>query len=504
MVRRPRPTPPNRSGLRRGLVALGIVVAGALAVTGIGAAWGLWSFSRINRVDLELAQAEQSEPRNFLVVGSDSREDIDPGDPDAGGMLGEGAPAGQRADSLMIARVDPQDQRVDLLSVPRDLWVPISPGGEEQRINTAYSNSAQAVVDTVQDALDIPIHHFVEVDFLGFRKLVDALGGVPMYFEHPVRDANSGLAIPERGCRVLDGFQALAFARARHLEWSDGVQWHTDPTGDLGRATRQQLLTRAALHRSQDLGLNDIGRLRRLVDASLDSVTLDGSLGAGDLLALGNQLSDMPPDRMQTHGLPVVEHRTDGGAAVVLLDETAAQPLLQIFRGDTSAAPVTTTTVPPPSPDEVTVEVYNGSGVDGEARRVSYVLSEGDFDLGPVDSAATQAHTTVAHPPGASAMAELVAAWLSPSAEVVEDGSLEQATVRVTLGRDFAHVAEPDETAISDGEGAVADETVVSAPGAPDAQDGTDGGAAEPPPATTTTQPGWVPGVAPAGVTCGA
>jgi LCP family protein required for cell wall assembly len=425
-VRRPRPAAPRRRvGVRRGLVALGVVVVGALAVTGIGAAWGLWSFARINRVDLELADAEASEPRNFLVVGSDSREDIDEDDPDAGGMLGKGAPAGRRADSLMVARVDPGSERIDLLSVPRDLWVPISPSGEEQRINTAYSKSAQAVVDTVQDALDIPIHHFVEVDFRGFQSLVDALGGVPMYFENPVRDGNSGLAVPERGCRVLDGYQALAFARSRHLEWSDGVEWHSDPTADLGRATRQQLLTRAAMARAQDLGLNDVGRLRKLVDAAVDAVTLDGSLGAGDLVSLANQLSDMPPDNMQTHGLAVTEHRTDGGAKVVLLDDVAAQPVLQIFRGDLSASPVTTTTVPPPSPQEVTVDVYNGSGTDGEARRVSYVLSEGGFEPGAVETAAERERTTIAYPPKSVAMAELVGGWLSPEAELVEDDSLE-------------------------------------------------------------------------------
>ena len=470
------------------------MVAGALVVAGVGAAWGFWSFSRINRVDLELAQAETSEPRNFLVVGSDSREDISEDDPDAGGMLGEGAPAGQRADSLMVARVDPGAQRIDLLSVPRDLWVPISPSGKKQRINTAYSTSAQAVVDTVQDALDIPIHHFVEVDFRGFQSLVDALGGVPMYFENPVRDRNSGLAVRERGCRVLDGYQGLAFARARHLEWSDGVEWHSDPTGDLGRATRQQLLTRAALSRAHDLGLNDIGRVRKLVDAAVGSVTLDGKLGAGDLMSLAGQLSDMPPDRMQTHALPVTEHTTDGGAAVVLIDEQPAQPVLQIFRGDVSAAPVTTTPVPPPSPQEVTVDVYNGSGTDGEARRVSYVLSDGGFEPGAVESAAEQAHTTIAYPPGAVAMAELTARWLTPSAELVEDDSLPEATGRVTLGGDFAHVAEPGSEPEQTEEG-----SSISAPAAPESGDGTT--AAEPP-ATTTTQPGWTPGVAPAGVTC--
>ena len=97
--------------------------AGALAcslivgiVAGAGAAWGLWSFSKIKRVDLNLAQvASPTEPINVLIVGSDSRASIQQGDPGAGGMLGKDAPPGQRSDSLLIARIDPGSDRIDLL-----------------------------------------------------------------------------------------------------------------------------------------------------------------------------------------------------------------------------------------------------------------------------------------------------------------------------------------------------------------------------------------------------
>ncbi|MEX0767602.1 MAG: LCP family protein, partial [Microthrixaceae bacterium] len=119
------------------------------AVVGAGAVWGLWSFSKINRVDLNLAQVESpSEPINLLIVGSDSRAEIEAGDPGSGGMLGKDAPTGQRSDSLLIARIDQTSDRIDLLSVPRDLWVPIAGKDSKQRINTAYAQSAQAVVDT--------------------------------------------------------------------------------------------------------------------------------------------------------------------------------------------------------------------------------------------------------------------------------------------------------------------------------------------------------------------
>ncbi|MDQ2677963.1 MAG: LCP family protein [Actinomycetota bacterium] len=489
VVRRPRR---NRSGKGRRIAGIAaLVVLALVGVAAAGAGWGLWSFASIEKVDLDLATTETTEPQNFLIVGSDSRAEIDEDDHDAGGMLGKDAPGGQRADSLMIARVDPDSDRVDLLSVPRDLWVPISGTGKEQRINSAYSESAQAVVDTVQDVLGIPIHHFVEVDFRGFEGLVNALGGVPMYFDHPVRDKNSGLFVNDKGCTVLDGRQGLAFARARHLEWKDGEGWHSDPTGDLGRMTRQQILTRAALSKAQTMGIGDVGRLKGLVDAGIGSVRLDATLGTRDIVSLGSRISDLDPDRMQTHALPVVGHRTDGGAAVVLLDGPAAEPVLQIFRGLTDAAPVTTTTAAPPSADQITVDVFNGSGIEGEARRISFVLtSQGDFVEGAVEPADEPLDSTVIeYPLGSEAMAQLVASWITPAATLEENEDLAPATVRVTLGADFEAVSEPSEqpetttTAVPVTDGTGTDETEMTTTTLPEA-------------------PGWTPGQAPQGVVC--
>jgi LCP family protein required for cell wall assembly len=472
------------------LASVAACVVAVAVVLGGGAAWGLWSFSKIKRVDLDLEQAEAAtEPINVLVVGSDSRAEITEDDPGAGGMLGDEAPTGQRSDSLMIARIDPTSDRIDLLSIPRDLWVTI-PGQEgEHRINTAYQQSAQTVVDTVQSVLGIPVNHFVEVDFSGFQSLIEALGGVPMYFDHPVRDKNSGLNIETKGCHVLDGQQGLAFARSRHLEWSNGVKWSSDPTGDLGRMTRQQLLTRAAMAKAQTLGLNNVGTLKSLVDAGIGSVQLDDTFGTGDLIDLGKRLSSFDPEHMQTHSLPVVAHETSGGAAVVLLDQVAAQPTLDIFRGAATAAPVTTTTAPPPSEDEVTVEVVNATGVEGEARRVSFVLTDGGFVPGEVlPSDGTEARSEIRYAKGQQRMAELVAGWLSATPELVEDADVPSGTVSVILGTDFDRVAEPDEAPAT---------TTTAAPEA-----SVDPAAPTVPETTTTTQPGWQPGVPPEGTSC--
>ena len=469
------------------IVTLSCIAVVAAAVAG----YGWYTYNRVNRVDLNLTEIANSEPQNYLVVGSDSREGITRSDANSGVMLGKDVPSGQRSDSISILRVDPSSDRIDVLSIPRDLWVTL-PSGEHQRINAAYAESTQTLIDTIQSNLGIPVHHFAEVDFKGFQSLIDALGGVPMYFDAQVKDPNSGLSITSPGCMVLDGPQGLAFARSRHLEWKDGAGWHTDPSADLGRMTRQQMLMRAALKKARSLGLNDIGRLKGLIDSGIDSTRVDSGLGVGELMALGQHFSDFDPQRLQTHTLAVTPFTTGGGAAVLRLDEAASKATLDFFRGTTVATAVTTTTSPPPRPHDITVSIYNGGGVDGEGRRVSYVLSGGGFTLGAVEAApAPASRTTVAHAPGGADMAKLVAAWLGPDPELVQDKSLPAGSVSVTLGSDFKTVSKPSGSADGGTSPAAAP---VPAP--------TSGPTSTPSATTTTTEPGWTPGVAPKGVDC--
>lgn len=472
-----------------GVLAAIVVIAAAVA------GYGWWTYQQVDRVDLDLADAVSGEPRNYLVIGSDSRAEINSSDPMAGVMLGDEAHAGQRSDSIAVLRIDPDSDRMDVLSIPRDLWVTL-PDGEMQRINAAYADSTQTLIDTIDDNLGIPIHHFAEVDFNGFQQLVDTLGGVPMYFDTPVRDTNSGLRIPETGCVVLDGAQGLAFARSRYLQYRTDAGWQTDPSGDLGRMTRQQTLMRASLAKARTLGLNNVGQLKSLIDAGLGSTTVDSGLGFGDLLALGQRFSDFDPQRFQTHALAVEPFRTDGGAEVLILDEEASASTLAFFRGEAAPSAVTTTTVPPPSPSDVTVSVFNGGGVDGEARRVSYVLDGGGFNLGEIESAdGDVAATTVSHAPGAQRMATLVASWLGPSPQITEDADLAPGEVDVEIGADFRTIAEPSVQPESAAE-SESSSTEPSTTG-PDPDGGGESNVDAP-----ATVPGWTPGVAPEGVVC--
>ena len=140
------------------------------------------------------------------------------------------------------------DGEAKMLSIPRDLYVAIAETGGSAKINAAYNGGPRRLILTVQQALGIPVHHYLEVDFVSFASLVDSLGGVTIDFPNPAFDRSSGLDVQQAGAVELDGPQALAFVRSRHyVEVDRRPGAHRTTPGDLGRVARQQqFLTRGA------------------------------------------------------------------------------------------------------------------------------------------------------------------------------------------------------------------------------------------------------------------
>lgn len=399
------------------------------------AAWGFYQFRRIDRVDVDLAKAEDLSPQNFLVVGSDTRDlgDDERRDVTVYGNGSERAPDGKRADTMVIARVDPKKASVELLSIPRDLWV--DRGTTEGRINAAYNDGAQALVDTIESNLDIPIHHYVEVNFNGFKGLVDALQGVPLYFDKPVRDKMTGLYVRKAGCYTLNGHQALAFARSRHLEYSNGVRWVADPTADLGRITRQQIFLRHAMKKVTGLGLGSVDSLRVLVGVAVNNVTIDDQMGTDDMMRLARHFEHFDADTMVVHRLETENTRTTSGQSILEMSPQGSQAVLDIFNGrvqPTRADAPATTAV---EPSMVTVEVMNGAGVPGLARAGSAELGTLGFTIGTVGDAEEPTDvTTITYGKGGEAASMLVSSKIAGNPPPTVDPTLPAGMVRVTLG----------------------------------------------------------------------
>lgn len=429
--------PLHRSWLQRSVIALNAVAClTCFALVGTL----LWSNQRVRaipRIDLstELAtpgveSASSDEPQNVLIVGTDSADGLPDDDP-----VRIGRDHGVRTDTIMLLRVDPGSGQAALLSLPRDLYVPIAGTRGSSRINSAIQGGPGRLVATITDALDLPVHHYLEVDFAGFRDLVDAIGGVPVYFPEPVRDRHSGLAVPNAGCITLDADQALAYARARAYEVFRNGRWDVDGSGDLGRISRQQDFIRRALHRAFERGARNPSVLLRLIDEGVQAISLDGTLTTRQLGDIGQRFRTFDPDELVTYELPVFDAVIDG-AQVLRLDNTRSQPILDVFRGaDPNAV----------APDNTVVQVLNSSTTSGLAEQAATDLQALGFVVPPDNAGDANttdlALTTVRYREGDEAQAALVASALAVDPVVEETDFIVGADVAVFIGADWPGVA---------------------------------------------------------------
>lgn len=305
-------------------LAAGAVVALVLLVTALFA-FGWWQFTRIDKIAVSSLSAGGTGGTNYLIVGSDSRQGIDSSAPDAGAFLGEPV-SGERTDTIMVLRM--QGSKSSLLSIPRDLWVKNPVTGEMGRINSVYQNGPAALVQAVRN-LGIPVHHYLQIDFVSFAKLVDAVGGITIELPYPARDTRSGLDLPKAGEVTLDGSQALAYVRARSYEELIGGSWRTDPTADLGRVERQRVFLQALM--TEMAATRNPWTLARLASAMGGGMRIDDQLTYLEALGL---LWDLRGGfRPESLTLPVTNRTTSGGAAVLDLDAAGARPLITQFGG---------------------------------------------------------------------------------------------------------------------------------------------------------------------------
>jgi LCP family protein required for cell wall assembly len=241
------------------------------------------------------------------------------------------------------------------LPFPRDLWVELADGSGAQRINRAYEiGGARLLVQTIQQRFGVPVHHYVGVDFEGFRDLVDAIGGVTIALETPVRDYNratgrneSGLDItPVDGCATLDGDQALAYVRSRHFERFTFLTWVADGRNDFGRSERQQKFLRQVLRQATSDGLLSPGRVLDLLRLADRNVVFSDDLDADRIAELVGYARRLSPDAYTDYALPVRDIRRSGAQVLEVLPQQA-EPILDVFRGVAPPPPPP----PPPSPE---------------------------------------------------------------------------------------------------------------------------------------------------------
>ena len=446
---------PWRGRLRTGLVAFIVL---CVALVGSSYLYFRHQLSRLNRLDIPgLTDDEKASVMNVLLVGSDTRETATGDIADATGK-GDPGTSGQRSDTIMVLHIDPSQQKAAILSIPRDLYVAI-PGSGRDKINAAFSAGGPTLlIRTIKETLGVEINHYVEVDFAGFERIVNTIGGVKVYVDYPARDEMTGLDIPEAGCNELDGYQALAFVRSRYYETYERGRWVPGSNSDLDRIARQQDFMRRVMKKAVSAGLTNPLTLNRLINIGVDNVRVDQQMSTKDITTLARRFRSIDPDTVDMLTLPPVDGFA-GGAAVQLLDTQKAQEYIDRLNGVAGEKPSV-------NPADVAVKVLNGNGVDGMASRASLALQQAGFRVALTGDAPTHDYTqtVVQYAPGQQAKAALLKDVLTAGASVVPDNTLSGADVALVLGADYNGI-KPDPAS---GSGAAPGSTQAPGTAAPD------------------------------------
>jgi LCP family protein required for cell wall assembly len=456
MASTPQSSPRSRTFVTRYLVALGVtfvtLLTGVVAVN-VAVNQKLAGIGRVNGLDLPDSPGKAG---NYLVLGSDSRAFVQ-NDQQAQAFGTTGDAGGNRSDTLMIVHIDPETKQSLLVSIPRDTLVDI-PGRGKQKINGAYNDGPQKVIDTIEQNFNVPINHYVELNFEAFIGVVNAIGTVPVYFPAPARDAFSGLNIQTApACVNLNGDGALAYVRSRHLEYYDSTtkRWsNADAIPDIGRIGRQQsFIRRLAQVAAQKAGRNPF-TANRMANAVVPKLTVDQGLGRSDIFALVNTFRTVNPT--DTSSIEMVTLPTKGGPyyngqSVLYLDQPSAEATLARLRTFGPADGSTQSTTPiKVSPSQVRVRVLNGSSTSGLAGQTLTELQRYSFQPAGFGNAARVSATQIRYRSGHLDDGRLVQQYLGGIGTLIEDKSLIDADVAIVVGPDFGSVRAPGATG-SDG-----------------------------------------------------
>jgi LCP family protein required for cell wall assembly len=409
--------------------------------------------SEIPRVKVDTAEnTDPGEPANFLLIGSDTRaQDQTPEEREAFGDPSAVGPP--RSDTLMVIHVDPAQKTGFLVSFPRDLAVDV-PGLGQSKINAAFNEGPQRVVDTFQQNFNVPIHHYIEVDFQSFKGIVDAMGGVPVYINAPSRDPGSGFEfIPfnfKPGCYTLDGSNALNYVRSRAMEEYIDGRWQTDPRGDFGRIDRQQRFMKRLATEAFRKSVNSPRTALDIADETIPKLKADEGLGTDDikkLITSFRRVDPNDPNSLEMVTFPTVQgpRGTRLGDILEAKDPDAEAVLARLRQfGPAPTQPNG------PKPSEIRVRVFNGSGQNGLASKAATELQQQGFVNVGVGNQPRLNATEVHYRPGSLDKARVAQSYLGGVGKLVEDKAIVETDVAIVLGTNFKAVVPPANGAAPD------------------------------------------------------
>jgi LCP family protein required for cell wall assembly len=337
-----------------------IVTLAVVLVVGGAAGWTLWYYYSLQGdIQVDVANVvpvpREDDPFNALLVGSDSRAGLtekEQTELGAQDVTAEGVRVtGERADTLILAHVDPETNKVMMVQFPRDLYVPLA-GGGRGKINSALEEGKASLVQTVEDLSGLEINVYAQVNIAGFRDLVDAIGGVDVCIPEPIPfDEGTGIEVrpDEVGMVHFNGDRALRFVRSRKVFGE----------GDFARIQNQQKFLAAAVARltSPRTFLN-FGKLVGIKRAAGRNLKVDSNTDLRELYRLMQRFKSFDPRRYEAYTAPNLGVGTNEAGSVVRSDPATMAALFAAIARNES--PMTAANAPRIDPSSIRLGVYNG------------------------------------------------------------------------------------------------------------------------------------------------
>lgn len=336
-----------------------------LAISAVSAlAFGTVSAS-INKIDafagIDKRPERVSSAINYLLVGSDTREGLSKAELKALRVGSVKTAAGKRSDTMLLVHISKARDKAVLVSIPRDSFALIpqhlNKSGKTipatySKINSAFNwGGAPLLIQTIEEMTELKIDHYIEVNFAGFAKVVDSLGGIEVCTKKDIDDPKSHLVLPA-GVHTLNGIDALKYVRTREF---DGL-------GDIGRMQRQQAFMSSVFKKATSAGvlLNPV-TMTNFINSSLSAVTTDEGLKNSDLITLAKQLKSLATSNIRTLTVPLsnLNYYSNGVTASVLWDPVLAPELWDRLREDRAVIDEVTPSPSPSATEAAKVEIID-------------------------------------------------------------------------------------------------------------------------------------------------
>lgn len=413
---------------------IALIAGASLLAVVLLAATGLFAYAKYlentmrrtvykqEKLDVDLATAKPQDPYNILILGVDKRS-------------GETA---YRSDTIVLARVDPSTKEAWLVSIPRDTRVKI-PGHGYGKINSAYAlGEEQLAIDTVEEFTGLPINHFMAIDFSGFEKVVDAMGGVwvdvPVEIDDKEADRSKGNKAShiDAGYQLLDGAHALTFVRTRH-QFADQDFSRMKNQQEFAKAVAEQIATKTS-----------IAKLPKIVSSVASNISTDMSLM--EMLRTAQALKGSGSDKVYATTVPGTWQ-----SPYIWPDEAAKKKIIakmkkgESFEKKKSKEETSTaeseTTASTKDASDITVTIRNGAGIAGCASQAASILKARAFKVEDVGNANQFVYddTLVIYKDDDEKLAEQVAAVLQPGTKLVSSRGMYSfdTDVLVVVGKDW-------------------------------------------------------------------